>query len=78
MKGGRTMKNRKIGKTFTFTDKCEHAHKLITEELHSGDSCVGCFFDESGNNCHEFRHHIGHCHAFLRLDGKAIIFKEVK
>lgn len=72
------MRDCKIGKTFTFTDKSEHVHKLITEELYSGDSCVGCFFDESGNNCHDFRYDIGHCHAFLRQDGKTVIFKEVK
>lgn len=68
----------KIGEEFIFTDENFHSHKLITEEYYLGYSCKGCYFFENYVNCNVFRHDIGHCHEFLRGDGKYTIFKEVK
>lgn len=72
------MTEHKIGKTFTFTDKRKHRHKLLTEKIPSGTSCDGCFFQETQNDCVKNRHKIGHCHSMQREDGNTIIFREVK
>lgn len=68
----------KIGETFIFTDEHSRHHKLFTKEIHSGNSCVCCYFYENNINCHEHRYKIGHCHAFLRQDFRYVIFEKVK
>lgn len=58
------MKELKIGERVT-----------ITLEVVEHNSCEGCFFTQAG--CHPCAREYK-CSKFVRLDGKSIIFKEVK
>ena len=54
--------------------------KLQVKDTGDSFSCYGCYFNEPKRICEgvKYTNQTGECFPFLRLDGKSVIFVEVK
>lgn len=70
---------RKIGEIFEYNGTTLEVVEQSIENKDITRVCKGCYFNENFTiDCYEEHKITGECSCYLRIDGKEVIFKEVK